>query len=143
MDVNTILSGIGTLGGLAGAATFASALLNRTKIRAEAMATITDAAVREINELQEAASAARREAREARSEAAEARAEVAKGRQETAEARAEASEMRREMERVRSAAERLVTRLNEVTEAIHQSDMTLDRLRRIVPASSPNGSPSH
>ncbi len=72
----TILSAVAG-GGLSGAGTaLAAAVMQRPKVRADALAVLTDAAVKQVNELQEEVAAARRETAAARLETEAARAQV-------------------------------------------------------------------
>lgn len=65
-------------GGLAGVGTsLLTGLINRPKVRADAVSLLTDAALKQVNELQERTAEAEKEATAARNEAAAARRHVA------------------------------------------------------------------
>ncbi|HEY9414313.1 MAG TPA: hypothetical protein VIQ30_06115 [Pseudonocardia sp.] len=69
----TAVSG-GGLAGVAGA--LITGMLNRPKTRADAVATLTDSALKQVNELQERTAEAEKEAVAARAEAAQARKQM-------------------------------------------------------------------
>ena len=64
-------------GGLAGVVTtLIAGVLNRPKLRADAVATLTDSALQQVNELQERTAEAEREAKAARNELRQTRQEM-------------------------------------------------------------------
>lgn len=64
-------------GGLAGiATTLIAGILNQPKTKADAVALLTDSALKQVNELQERTAEAEREATAARNEAAQARQQI-------------------------------------------------------------------
>lgn len=101
-------------------------LVRRPVVRAEATGLLTDAATGLVNELQEEVGRARAEATSARTEAQGARAEAREAGQEAAAARQTVRAMSSEMDE-------LTYRLRQLIGWIHEPDMTLDQLRRLVP----------
>lgn len=120
-----IVAGVAGLGG-----SLIGGWLNRPKTRADAVKLLTDAAVQQVNEMQE-------ETARMRSEAVEARTEAADARRETREARAEVREIRRELTEVRNAFEELVDYTRQIIRRIHDPGVSHERLRETVPHELP------
>jgi chromosome segregation ATPase len=115
--VAAILGGGGVAGFLGSLLT---GLLNRPKVRAEAVSLLTDAALKQVNELQERTTEAEQAAVSARREAAEARAEAAAARRHVAVLSAE--------------VEACVARLRQWRNAILRPSVTIEELREMVAA---------
>ncbi|MEU1240028.1 hypothetical protein ABZ388_06685 [Micromonospora parva] len=76
-NVWAVLAACAGGGGLAGVVgTLITGMLTRPKVRADAVATLTDSALKQVNELQERTAEAEREAVAARAEAAQARQQM-------------------------------------------------------------------
>ena len=107
-------------GGVAGLlGSLLTGLMGRPKVRADAVALLTDAALKQVNELQERTAEAEREAAAARSEAAEAR---------------------RQIHLLTAEVDQLVARLRSWRSAILAPSADLDRLRLMVQTETINGS---
>lgn len=98
-----------------GTVSLIQAITHRRTDRADATARLTDAAMLQVDQLQERVQEAEQAARDARQESDDAR---------------------RQMAAVRREASELVDRLSSLARWIHDPYMTLDRLRVMVP---PNG----
>lgn len=113
--IAAILGG-GGIAGLLGS--LFTGLVNRPKVRAEAVSLLTDAALKQVNELQERTTEAEQAAVGARKEATEAHAEAAAARRQIALLTAE--------------VETAVRKLRHWRDAILRPQVTIEELREMV-----------
>ena len=122
--------GAGGVSGIAGS--LLTGLLARPKVKADAVLALTDAAVKQVNELQEEVSAARKETVAARKETAAARRETAAAREETAAARQETEAARTEVRLLTAEVDACLRTMRAWRAAIFSPAATVDGLRAMV-----------
>jgi chromosome segregation ATPase len=128
MDVETVVvAALSAIFGGGTASAITTAVSRRRLTKAEAADSLTDSAIELLNTVKA----------DARADLTAMRTEVAEARRETAEARREASELRQQLRQVSIDAEVLVKYLNRVVSAIHDPDMTMERLRLLVGSGPP------
>jgi chromosome segregation ATPase len=123
MDVETILvAAVSAMFGGGTASAITTAVSRRRLTKAEAADSLTDSAIELLNTVKA----------DARADLTQMRTEVAEARRETAEARRETTELRQQLRQASLDAEVLAKYLHRVVAAIHDPEMTMDRLRLLV-----------
>lgn len=123
MDVgDMVAAAAGALFGGGGTAAIVTALTRRRLTRVEAADALADSAIQLLETVK----------RDSREDLTAMRAEIA-------ESRREAAELRLNLRNASREAEQLASYLSRITYAIHDPNMTMDRLRALIVATPPGG----